>query len=196
MVLGLSAAPALAAKPIAESASQAATVAQAVCPGQTFSQPFSGLEDSNYYTLVPGSEFEGGGEGWQLLHGAHVSNSQRPDGSEGSVLDLPSGSMAISPPVCVTLQYPTARVWTRAGADSDNVIVAVVYTGTRSATVPVAVGAVGGTGEEWQLSEPFALDPELGGKNEEAREVRFVFAPASRGGETQIFGVYVDPRMV
>ena len=31
----------------------------AVCPGQTFAQPFEALKDSNYYTLVEGSEFNG-----------------------------------------------------------------------------------------------------------------------------------------
>ena len=31
--------------------------ATATCEGQSFSQPFASLEDSNYYTLVEGGEF-------------------------------------------------------------------------------------------------------------------------------------------
>jgi hypothetical protein len=168
---------------------------QALCPGQTFSQPFTKLGDSSYYTLVPGSEFNSGPEGWQLLNGANIVNSIRPDGSAGSVLNLPRGSLAISPPVCVTLQYPTARVWTRAAENNDNVIVAVVYA-NRAFTTPKSVGSLEGTQSQWQLSEAFDVNPELGGKTEEAREVRFVFAASGRGTETQLYGLYVDPRMV
>jgi hypothetical protein len=195
-LLAICSSPALAAKGGAPGRLAPEVVAdQALCPGQTFSQPFTELGDSSYYTLVPGSEFNNGSEGWQLLNGAKILDSTRPDGSSGSVLDLPSGSLAVSPPVCVTLQYPTARIWTRAAENNDNVIVAVVYA-NRAFTTPKSVGSLEGTQSQWQLSEAFEVNPELGGKTEEAREVRFVFAASGRGSETQLYGLYVDPRMV
>ena len=40
----------------------------AVCPGQTFSQPFETFKDSNYYTLVEGSEFNESRSFSQDLH--------------------------------------------------------------------------------------------------------------------------------
>src|SRR5690349_24794668 len=57
----------------------------AVCPGQTFSRPFEAFGDSNYYTLVDGSEFEEGPEGWELANGAEVVEEELPDGSTGGV---------------------------------------------------------------------------------------------------------------
>jgi hypothetical protein len=173
---------------------EAVVGAPALCPGQTFSQPFTALGDSSYYTLVPGSEFNNPSEGWQLIGGAKISSTTRPDGSSGSVLDLPTGGIAISPPVCITLRYPTARVWTRAGENNDNVIVSVVY--AKALTQPKSVGSIEGTQSEWQLSEAFEVQPELGGKTEEAREVRFVFAATSKGSDTQLYGLFVDPRMI
>jgi hypothetical protein len=204
VVLGVSSASAL-ADPTPEAANLATVAAAtpvqgnaapASCPGQTFSQPFAALEDGNYYTLVPGSEFNSGPEGWELIRGAHLTRTQQPEGGNGFALELPAGSIAISPPVCVTLQYPTARVWTRSPQGNDNVVVATFYEATHSVTQPQPLSSVAGTGGEWQLSEPFAVDPELGGKSEEAREVRFVFAPSGHGRSSEIYGVWVDPRMV
>lgn len=169
----------------------------AVCPGQTFSQPFESLGDSNFYTLVSGSQFIEGQEGWELFHGAQIADEARPDGSSGGVLDLPSGSFAVSPPVCVTLQYPTARAWIQALGSAGSLNVGVFYAGTGyGPALGKPVGRLGATsGGGWTLSEPFNVKPELGGGTEGTREVRFVFANLSRGTEFQLSGVYVDPRM-
>src|SRR4051812_21194774 len=88
-LIGVSAAPGLASdggSAVLSEASTAVSSAVAVCPGQTFSQPFTALGDSNYYTLVEGSEFNSSSEGWQLIGGAHVLSATRPDGSAGPVL--------------------------------------------------------------------------------------------------------------
>ena len=212
-LLSLSAAPALAKKdspkptvPVVKEATEAVNAVLAVCPGQTFAQPFASSGDSNYYTLVEGSEFTSPSEGWQLIGGAHIVSTTRPDGSVGSVLDLPSGSAAVSPPVCVTLQYPTARVYTNTVQGKSDVAVSVAYPGTLTASKPKQVGAIqeeqngnyeGGEGQDttWALSAPFNVQPELGGKAEETRQARFIFAAGGKGSETQLYGLYVDPRM-
>jgi len=189
--------------PVVKEASAAVSAALAVCPGQTFAQPFQAFGDVNYYTLVEGSEFNSPSEGWELLGGASVVSSTRPDGSTGSVLDLPSGATAVSPPVCVTLQYPTARMWTNTVQGKSKVAVSVAYANTRTASKPKQVGTIQedssgqGNGEAagWTLSRPFNVQPELAGKVEETRQVRFIFASGSTGSDTQLYGLYVDPRM-
>ena len=61
----------------------------AVCPNQTFSQPFIELGDANYYMQVSGPQ------GWDLRGGAQVVQTTLPNGSSGAAVDLPSGSVAI-----------------------------------------------------------------------------------------------------
>jgi hypothetical protein len=210
-LLGFAAIPALAA-PVPPAAPVVATVATpeaiapvkaapakvsaelAVCPGQTFSQPFEALKDSNYYTLVEGSEFNGPEEGWELNNGAQIVEGTRPDASTGGVLDLPSGSYTVSPPVCVTLQYPTARGYIEAVQGGGGVTVGVYYAGSKPAGQPVGqLNAKVGKG--WELSAPFNVKPQLGGSQEGVREVRFIYANTTRSSDFHVSGLYVDPRM-
>jgi hypothetical protein len=198
-MLGVSSASAMAAPkgPKAAPAPTKVITELAVCPGQTFSQPFESFKDSNFYTLVEGSEFNEGPEGWELFNGAEVVGGSRPDGSSGGVLDLPSGAYAVSPAVCVTLQYPTARTWVRGIQGGGGVTVGVFYPGTGvAAAVGQPVGKLGATSDgEWTLSNPFQVKPELTGKTEGVREVRFVYANQTGASEFQLSGLYVDPRM-
>jgi hypothetical protein len=83
--------------------SQAAVPDASTCSTQAFSQPFLSAGDSNWYTLVPGqSSGSFDGAGWTLSAGARVVSTTLADGSTASVLDLPSGSKAVSPTICVT----------------------------------------------------------------------------------------------
>jgi len=168
--------------------SSAPALAASTCEGQTFSQPFEALGDFNYYTLVPGAQFNGPSEGWRLSDGAQIVEAKRPDGSSGGVLDVPEGARAVSPPVCVTLLYPSARVFVR-NAEGGGVRVAVAYAST--GVVARVAGVRGQT--SWTASEPCGVLRELGGTGEEARYVRFVFT--GRVGDTQLYGLYVDPWM-
>jgi hypothetical protein len=188
-------APAKAAK--AKAAPGNVSAELAVCPGQTFAQPFEAFKDSNYYTQVEGSEFNGGSEGWELTNGAEVVEGTRPDGSSGGVLDLPSGSVAISPPVCVTLQYPTARAYVETVEGGGGVTVGVVYAGVKSGPTGQPVGQLNAKPNKgWELSNPFNVNPQLAGKEEGVREVRFIFANSTKNSDFHVFGLYVDPRMV
>lgn len=162
----------------------------AVCPGQTFLQPFTELKDSNYYTLVEGSESASTGEGWELLDGASVVEGTRPDGSTGGVFDLPSGAVAVSPPTCVTLAYPTARAWVQDVEGGGGVQVGVSYAGTK----PKQVGALNAKSKGWELSAPFNVQPQLAGSQEGIREVRFVYTNNAKNSDYRVAGLYVDPR--
>jgi hypothetical protein len=191
-LLGISATRALATTQSSTTTSAEA----AVCPGQTFSQPFAAEGDTNYYTLVPGGEFNSPSEGWLLYNGARILGATRPSGAAGGVLDLPSGALAISPPVCVTLQYPTARVWVRDVKGSEGVAVAVAYLGTKfGLTSPQNVGHVHGQQSGWTLSSPIDVQPQIVSATEGPREARFVFLATGHSEESQLSGLYVDPRM-
>jgi hypothetical protein len=195
--LGFAAVPALAEQaPVVKEASAAVNAVLAVCPGQTFSQPFEALNDSNYYTLVQGSEFNGPDEGWQLNRGASIVEGTRPDGSSGGVLDLPGGSYAVSPPVCVTLQYPTARGWIETAQGGGGVTVGVYYAGSKVPGTGQLVGQLTAKqGQGWEVSAPFNVKPQLTGHEEGVREVRFVYANLTRNSDFHLSALYVDPRM-
>ncbi len=184
---GLSAASALAAS---------VSPAPATCTGQTFSQAFAAFGDTNEYTLVQDGNFNSGSEGWELSKGAQIVTSGGPHGSTGGVLDLPSGATAVSPPVCVTLEYPTARVFVRDVKGSEGVAVGLAYAGTnRTVASPQNVGQVHGQQTDWTLSNPINVQPQIAGSDEGTREARFVFTAGGNTSEFQLSGLYVDPRM-
>ncbi len=177
-------------------ASTFAAASPAGCSGQTFSQAFAAFGDTNEYTLVQGGNFNSASEGWELAKGARIINSTRPNGSSGGVLDLPSGAVAVSPPVCVTLEYPTARVFVRDVKGAEGVAVGLAYAGTnRTVASPQNVGQVHGQQTEWTLSNPINVQPQIAGSQEGTREARFVFTAGGNTSEFQLYGLYVDPHM-
>ncbi len=172
-----------------------AASAPEVCGGQAFSQPFVAFNDPNFYTLVPGGEFDSSSEGWELFGGAAIVSGARPNKTTGDVLNLPSGAIAVSPSVCVTLQYPSARVWVRDVKGSEGVAVGVAYAGTKTASQPQNVGQVHGQQTEWTLSSPINVQPQIAGPTEGPRQVRFVLLAGGKTSDFQLSGLWVDPRM-
>ena len=184
-VVCMAASPALATK-VDESGMTWGDTSTCVAPTPT--QPFLSAGDSNWYTLAPG-ETPGSfnGTGWTLSGGASVQAGQA---GTGAVLDLPSGSQAISPPMCVSTDYPTARTMARNVAGTQSVQILVAYAGTKSESKAQNVGAVGGQ-SAWTLSNPFNIDP---GDMPGWQLVRFTFV-GSKKSDTQLYNFYVDPRM-
>lgn len=80
------------------------------------------------------------GTGWTLSGGARVVHTELPDGTTESVLDLPAGSTAISPVMCVTSDYPEARADVRALSGGGGVAMSVAYQGTTTVEPPAALG--------------------------------------------------------
>ena len=213
-LLSLSAAPALAKEPPAPKApdvpkpadvanapaTAAAGIGSAVCEGQKFAQPFAAFNDFNYYTNVPGGEFSGSTEGWELSGGAHIVQTTGPEGNPAGALDLPSGAQAVSPPMCVTLEYPVARVWVLNGsAGKDGVVTAsMLYANKHDPThgqTLTSVGPVSTQQNAWSVSPPFNVEPQVAGREEGAREVRFVLSAGGHESDFKLYGLYVDPRM-
>jgi hypothetical protein len=173
----------------------ASEAASKTCEGQAFSQPFTSFGDSRDYTLAPGGEFNGPStEGWTFAGGAHLVTAMRPNGDSGGALALPSGGSAISPPICVTLSYPIARVWVQGALATRGVSVSVSYANTSTEAEPKSVGSLGLGLGIWTLAE-FRVDPQLAGTEEAPRDVRFVFAAKSKLGESRLYDLYIDPRM-
>ena len=156
-------------------------------------QPFLSAGDHNYYALVPGQtpgNFDG--TGWTFSGGAKVLTTVLSDGATGTVLDLPSGSKAVSPTICVTSAYPTARMMVRDLVGSDGVFFYVSYAGTNTWNTPKNTGQVHGTGTAWTLSGSVNLQPyNVTGW----QPVRFTLTPGGNSSNFEVYNFYVDPRM-
>jgi hypothetical protein len=163
------------------------------CTTPEYSQPFLYAGDSNWYTLLPGESadnFEGAG--WELSGGAQIVTTTLSDGSTGQVLDLPSGSKAVSPVICVTSRYPTARGIVRNVKGSEGVFFYVEYEGTNTWEHPKNTGQIHGSGTAWTLVTPVNLQPyNVPGW----QPMRITLVPGGKTSDFQVYNLYVDPRM-
>jgi len=185
---GLSATPAVAATP---------TMPTPVAPLETctepaLSQPFAAYEDFDFYTLAPGGDFDSADNGWELTRGASILPATQPDGTTGGVLDLPSTAQAVSPPLCITSDYPTARLWVRNLAGSEGVFFYVSYYDNGVWTKPKNTGQFHGTGSAWTLSRLMKVHPSGAAG---WQQVRFVFVAGGTRSRFQVDDFWVDPRM-
>jgi hypothetical protein len=164
------------------------TVASCVDPALT--QPFLSAGDANWYTLAPGENagsFDG--SGWTLTGGASIRAGQN---GAGAVLDLPSGAQAISPPMCVASDYPTARTMVRDVVGAEGVQVSVAYAGTKTESAAQSVGQFHGQRSAWTLSNPVNIHP---GNLPGWQLVRFALTGAGTRGDFQVYNFWVDPHM-
>jgi hypothetical protein len=177
----------------AESAlSGAAPVNTTACATPLLSSPFTAWNDSSLYTMAPGQSADNfDGTGWTLLDGASIQTQQLYDGQSGSVLDLPSGALAISPPMCVDSDYPTARTMLQT-AGGAQVGVGVFYAGAKPKSQFQLSGVLQGAGAGFDLSSPLQVYP---GSKPGWQMVQFIFGSTGAGADGQIYNFYVDPRM-
>jgi hypothetical protein len=170
-----------------------ASVDTSMCSAPELSQPFLSANDSNWYTLAPGESPDNfDGAGWGLSGGAQIITTTLSDGSTGSVLDLPSGSKAVSPTICVTSEYPTARTMVRNVAGSEGVFFYVSYDGTNTWNNPKNTGQVHGSNTAWTLATPVNLQPyNVSGW----QPMRITLIPGGKTSVFQVYDLYVDPRM-
>ena len=177
----------------AESALSGAAPADATaCATPLLSTPFTAWNDSNLYTLAPGQSLDSfDGTGWTLLDGATIGTAQLYDGQSGPVLDLPSSALAISPPMCVDSDYPTARTMVRT-AGGAQVGVGVFYSGAKPKSQFQLSGIMQGSGTGFDLSSPLQVNP---GTKPGWQMVQFIFGSTGTGADGQIYNFFVDPRM-
>ncbi len=162
-----------------------------LCKEPALTQPFLYAGDLNYYVLAPGQtpgNFEG--TGWTLSGKASIKTTTLKDGSTGQVLDLPSGSKAVSPSFCVTSEYPTARSLVRDLSGAQGVYLNVSYEGTTTWEKPKNTGQVHGNGTEWTLSTPVNLQPE----NVTGWQIlRLTLVPGGTKSDFQLYNLFIDP---
>jgi hypothetical protein len=165
-----------------------------------FSQPFLSWQDTNSYTLVSGQSADNfSGAGWVLSGGASLVTTTLADGRTGSVLDLPTGSQAVSPTICVASDYPDARMMVSnlSGSSGGKMDFAVSYAGTSSATTPQQTGTFKTTGNQgvsgnWLLSAPADMQP---GSAPGWQPMQITLTPSGpKKTDFQIYNLYVDPR--
>jgi hypothetical protein len=166
------------------------------CAAPVTSQPFVRFGDGNYYKLVPNGALESGATGWTLSGKAKVVAGNEPYKVHGSAdkysLELPGGSSATTPTVCVGINDPTLRFFVRKNSGLLSTMAVSVQVETSLGlvvTVPIGVDL----GGSWHPSLPMLmlgnLLPLLPG---DETPVRFQFTPLL-GGDWQIDDVYVDP---
>jgi hypothetical protein len=183
----------------ATSGTAATSVDTSSCANPLLTQPFLAWGDTNWYALAPGETADAfGGAGWTLTGGAKIVTTTLKDGTTGSVLDLPRGSTAVSPKVCLTSAYPTARMMIRDVSDSNggSVGFSVSYAGTSTANSPLQTGSFKTTGSagiagNWFLSAPAALDP----STSPGWQVMQITLTANGSKEFQAYNLYLDPMM-
>ena len=86
------------------------------CDPQPTTKAFSMFGDQRDYVLAPGGSFESGAPGWQLSRASVVSGNESyyvGGRSHSKALKIDSGGYATSPEICVGLEHPTIRLFTR-----------------------------------------------------------------------------------
>jgi hypothetical protein len=181
------------------------------CNNPLIEHPFTQFRDYADYVLAPDGKFEGSLSGWQLAGGAKAISSDK-----GRSLQLPKGASAISPSMCLDLNFPTFRMYHKVVKPKPGLLGSVLglVLGTpEAADIRVEVvypdvanpmwtemtrfdGREGkSAGNSWRLFDPIDLKPELGGAAPGARQaaLRFTVLDAASKESVLLDDVYVDP---
>jgi hypothetical protein len=159
---------------------------------------FSGWGDSHAYVLAPDGGFEGGGAGWSLRNGAATVTGNESyylnESTDSRSLALPTGSTAVSPPICMSLDTPIFRMVARNSADPTSRLgVEAVYKllGLVQTKTVSRVTA----GAEWaptqQMSTVLTLSTVVGTLIPSSIQIRIF--PLDNRGSWQVDDLYIDP---
>lgn len=165
------------------------------CDAQSVSKVFLPWADVADYVLAPGGAAESA-DGWQLTGGAQIVSGSEPfavhSPDDSSALSLPPGAGATTGTMCVGIEHPTVRFFTRSSSLlSSSVSVEVLFeTSTGEvATAPVGVAPGGSWGPTTVMPVMPSLLTLLPGNQ---TPVRFRFTSTGSAPIT-IDDVYVDP---
>lgn len=172
------------------------------CDRRGFARALLPFGDDRWYTLAPSGDFDAGhAPGWQLRDGAGLAS----DAARRTSLVLPAGASAISPGMCVDLDYPHVRLAHKVvgeGARDVELKIEVVYPKlpdpewTEVKQFDGYQGDVVASG--WRLSPDLDLKPDLGGDVPGARYAALritAVAKSPTSAEFWVDDVLVDPRM-
>lgn len=175
-----------------------AGTAQAACPYTGAEQVFRPWGDRHNYVLAPDGGFEAGGSGWSLRGGAKVVAGNESyyvnEPSDSRSLSLPSGSSAVSPSICMSLDTPLIRMFARnTGDESSRLRVEAKYkllglVRTKAVSVVTA-------GPDWaptqQMSTVLTLATIVGTLIPSSIQVEIT--PLDSKGQWQVDDLYIDP---
>ena len=183
--LGFAAAVGLFAAGPASPAMASTTACSAPVPSLT--QPFLAWGDANQYNLAAGQSPDNfNGSGWTLTGGASITTTTLADGSTGQVLNLPSGSKAISPTVCMNQSAASMHTMIRNVVGSEGVFVYVSYTGASGFK---NVGQVHGQQANWTASDQVNASSGTTGW----QQAQFEFVSGGTTSDFQLYNFYVNP---
>jgi hypothetical protein len=116
------------------------------CEAQATGKAFAKWGDGRNYVLAPGGSFEDGAVGWQLRGASIVSGNESfyvGGRSHSKALKLDGGETATSPEICVGLEHPTIRLFTRNNRLLLSALtVEVIVQTSVGLKVPVPIGVV------------------------------------------------------
>ncbi|MGN6277006.1 MAG: hypothetical protein ACTHNP_13915 [Solirubrobacterales bacterium] len=174
-----------------------AATAQA-CSYTGAEQVFQPWGDSNSYVLAPNGGFEAGGTGWALSGGAKTVEGNESfylnGAGDSHSLSLPSGSSAVSSPICMALDTPTFRLLARNTGDTSSglrveaiyPLLGLIHTKTISTVY---------AGPSWapsqQMSTVLTLSTIVGTLIPSSVQIRIT--PVGSGGNWQVDDLYIDP---
>ena len=179
-------------KPEKERVDREDVVMKAPCEARTFARVFKPWNDRRLYTLAPGGDFETAAEGW-TLEGATVAADSSPfllgAALGASSLELPAGTTALSPPICVERGFPSFRLVARTASSEQAVVkVGIVYADGRVMTTGRLKPAA-----DWRVTRKLSLaQGRFRVHRGESALVQLRFAVTA--GTARLDDVYVDPR--
>jgi hypothetical protein len=173
------------------------------CSNPLLEKPFTRFRDRRDYVIAPDGSFEDAVlEGWQLSGGAKRVTESDPvhlGANDGDgVLAMPRGGVAISPTMCVDLDYPTFRLLGKAVRRPDSAAfrIEIVYPDVPNPHWEDVAEFDGKqfvyAGSGWLLTSDLDMKPGRGGETAGYRRVAFRFTALS--GEWRMDDLYVDPR--
>lgn len=169
------------------------------CADQALSKTFLPWLDLADYTPLSGGDFETGARDWSMSGGAAVAagnETYHVGGSNDSKsLSLPAGASAVSPAICVGIEYPTIRFFVKrhsgGSLSAASLRVDVLFETADGDVAELTIGTVANEGS-WQPTLPIVIGanllPLLPG---EMTPVAFRFT--AEGADWSVDDVWVDP---
>jgi hypothetical protein len=159
------------------------------CGDPALSQPFLAWGDSTCYALAPGeSQDSFSATGWTLSGGAKIVTTTLSNGTQGSVLDLPSGGTAVSPVVSMNSAHPYVRAMVNS-ANHGAAKLSVAYLGANGFGSPRQAGVLTTPHPTWTLSHQLKLPDNPKSTWQQAQFTLLGTGPKANG-DTRIYNLY------